>query len=191
MTVIGALRPDEEKMFEGQPKGFPFDNFDMADVMLPEEDADMGIPSEDDDDDEEEIEAESGFGSVIGACKNTANSNVRVVGSKEVASPELGAIYSNANDQRHKQLWKDVKPWPWYRVLACDWRYKWFVYLVWYNLRQLDGILDFQHMAHDYFTKLQPVAVSVCVSSLQPCANVYTTTPILVVVAWLCFVRVC
>jgi hypothetical protein len=74
MTVIGPLRPDEEKMFEGQPKGFPFDNFDMADVMLPEEDADMGIPSEDDDDDEEEVEAESGFGSVIGACIYTGNS---------------------------------------------------------------------------------------------------------------------
>ena len=66
MTVSVALRPDEEKMFEGQPKGFPFDNFDITDVMLPEEDADMGIPSEDDDEDEDEIEAESGFGSVIG-----------------------------------------------------------------------------------------------------------------------------
>lgn len=60
-----ALRPDEEKLFEGQPKGFPFDGFDLADVMLPEDD-DMGILSEDDNDDEEEIQTETGFGSVIG-----------------------------------------------------------------------------------------------------------------------------
>lgn len=37
-----ALKPDEEKMFEGQPRGFPFGNFDISDVMLPEGD-DMGI----------------------------------------------------------------------------------------------------------------------------------------------------
>lgn len=37
-----ALRPEEEKMFEGQPRGFPFGDFNIADVMLPEGD-DMGI----------------------------------------------------------------------------------------------------------------------------------------------------
>ena len=60
-----VLRPDEEKLFEGQPKGFPLGGFNIDDVMLPEGD-NMGIESEDDDDVEDEIEAESGFGSVIG-----------------------------------------------------------------------------------------------------------------------------
>ncbi len=57
-----------EKLFEGQSKGFPFDDFEVDDIMLPDGD-DMDIPSDDDDAaDEEEIQAESGFGSVIGAA---------------------------------------------------------------------------------------------------------------------------
>lgn len=60
-----ALRPEEEKMFEGQPKGFPFGDFDIADVMLPEGD-DMGIPSDSDEEKEEELQSESGFGNVLG-----------------------------------------------------------------------------------------------------------------------------
>ena len=36
MSVLGPLRPDEEKMFHGQPKGFPLSDFDVEDVMLPE-----------------------------------------------------------------------------------------------------------------------------------------------------------
>ena len=60
------LTVEEEKKFEGQPKGFPFGDFDIADVMLPDGD-DMGIPSEDEEE-EEVIEAESGFGNIIGAC---------------------------------------------------------------------------------------------------------------------------
>jgi hypothetical protein len=66
--VMGPLlRPDEEKLFKGQPKGFPFaeELTKIEDVMLPEGD-DMGIPSEDDDDIEDEVQEESGFGSVIG-----------------------------------------------------------------------------------------------------------------------------
>ncbi len=66
MAAAAALRPDEEKLYEGQPRGFPLEGFQVEDVMLPEDD-DMGIPSEDELDDEEEIESESGFGSVIGA----------------------------------------------------------------------------------------------------------------------------
>jgi len=62
--MAATLRPGEEKLFEGQPKGFPFGDFDVADVMLPEDD-DMGIISEDEDE-EEEIETESGFGSIVG-----------------------------------------------------------------------------------------------------------------------------
>ncbi|KAK9836110.1 hypothetical protein WJX81_002073 [Elliptochloris bilobata] len=64
MAAAGVLQPGEEKLFEGQPKGFPFEGFQLEDVMLPEDD-DMGIPSEDEIDDEEELETESGFGSVI------------------------------------------------------------------------------------------------------------------------------
>lgn len=64
-AVLGPLRPEEERLFEGQPRGFPLEDFALEDVMLPEDD-DMGIASEEDTDDEEEIETESGFGSVIG-----------------------------------------------------------------------------------------------------------------------------
>lgn len=59
-----ALRPEEEKMFEGQPRGFPFGDFDLADVMLPDGD-DMGIPS-DAEEEEEEMQTESGFANVLG-----------------------------------------------------------------------------------------------------------------------------
>lgn len=62
------LRPEEAAMFEGQPKGFPFGDFRLEDVMLPEGD-DMGIPSDDDDVDDETIEQETGFETVVG--KNT------------------------------------------------------------------------------------------------------------------------
>ncbi|BDA47339.1 Eukaryotic translation initiation factor 3 subunit B [Coccomyxa sp. Obi] len=64
MATAMLLRPEEERMFEGQPKGFPFEGFHMEDVMLPEDD-DMDIPSDDDEDDEEEIQTETGFGSVV------------------------------------------------------------------------------------------------------------------------------
>lgn len=58
-------------MFEGQPKGFPFGDFDLADVMLPEND-DMGIPSDSDEDgQEEDIQTASGFGNVLGARLGT------------------------------------------------------------------------------------------------------------------------
>ena len=55
----------EEKLAEGQPKGFPFGDFDVMYVMLPEDD-DMGIPS-DDEEEEEEVQMESGFGNIVGA----------------------------------------------------------------------------------------------------------------------------
>ena len=35
MAVLGPLRPDEEKLFHGQPKGFPLE-CNVDDVMLPE-----------------------------------------------------------------------------------------------------------------------------------------------------------
>lgn len=58
-------------MFEGQPKGFPFGDFDLADVMLPEND-DMGIPSDSDEDgQEEDIQTATGFGNVLGARLGT------------------------------------------------------------------------------------------------------------------------
>ena len=67
--TLGPLRPDEEKLYEGQPKGFPLGDYKtyLEDVMLPEGE-DMGIPSDDDSIGEDEIETETGFGSVIGKC---------------------------------------------------------------------------------------------------------------------------
>ncbi len=47
-------------------QGFPFDDFDLHDVMLPEDEGDFGYPSDDDEIDEEEVVTETGFGSVIG-----------------------------------------------------------------------------------------------------------------------------
>jgi hypothetical protein len=64
-SAVSGLRPGEEKLFPGQPRGFPFGDFDVEDVMLPDGD-DMGIPSEESDA-EPEVQAESGFGAVIGA----------------------------------------------------------------------------------------------------------------------------
>lgn len=74
-----ALRPEEEKAFEGQPKGFPFGDFDVMDVMLPEGD-DMGIPSDSDEDKEgeEELQSESGFGNVLGEAPPRRRSLVGV-----------------------------------------------------------------------------------------------------------------
>ena len=62
--MADVLRPGEEKLYEGQPRGFPVGDFDVEDVMLPEGD-DMDIPS-DDEEVEEEIVGESGFGSILG-----------------------------------------------------------------------------------------------------------------------------
>ncbi|EFN54066.1 hypothetical protein CHLNCDRAFT_136163 [Chlorella variabilis] len=55
---------DAEKMYEGQPRGFPFGDFDLADVMLPEDD-DMDIPSGSDEEQEEDLQTESGFSNVL------------------------------------------------------------------------------------------------------------------------------
>lgn len=53
-------------MYPEQPPGFPFEEFDLRDVQVPEGD-DMGINSEDGEDDDAELASESGFGSLIGA----------------------------------------------------------------------------------------------------------------------------
>ena len=65
--TLGPLRPDEERLFEGQPRGFPLGDYKtyLEDVMLPEGN-DFGVLSDDDSIDEDEIETETGFGSVIG-----------------------------------------------------------------------------------------------------------------------------
>lgn len=64
-TTSSGLRPGEEKLFPGQPRGFPFGEFDVEDVMLPDGD-DMGIASDESDSGEAAPSAETGFGSVIG-----------------------------------------------------------------------------------------------------------------------------
>lgn len=56
------------KLFKDQPKGFPFEGFDIEELILPEGE-DFGINSDDDDIEEDDLEAESGFGSVIGMLR--------------------------------------------------------------------------------------------------------------------------
>ncbi len=53
-------------LFPDMPPGFPFENFDLEELILPDGD-DMGIRSDDDDVKEEDVQTESGFGSCIGA----------------------------------------------------------------------------------------------------------------------------
>lgn len=71
-----TIRPEEAKLFEGQPSGFPFGDFDIEDVMLPEDD-DMGIPSDDDVEEEEEVHTESGFGNIIGMLISLSGSLIQ------------------------------------------------------------------------------------------------------------------
>jgi translation initiation factor 3 subunit B len=61
--MVATTEEDIMKSFEGQPRGFPFGDFDVADVMLPDGD-DMGIPS-DDEEEEEIVETETGFGNIV------------------------------------------------------------------------------------------------------------------------------
>ncbi len=53
------------EMFRDQPSGFPFSNFEVAELLLPDGD-DMGVRSDEDDVEDEQIETETGFGNVIG-----------------------------------------------------------------------------------------------------------------------------
>ena len=36
MAAAAVMRPEEERLFQGQPKGFPLGDFAVEDVMLPE-----------------------------------------------------------------------------------------------------------------------------------------------------------
>jgi translation initiation factor 3 subunit B len=67
MAAVTELDPLEvaRSLFRDQPAGFPYENFDLEELILPEDD-DMGIRSDDDEEEEEELETETGFGSVIG-----------------------------------------------------------------------------------------------------------------------------
>lgn len=53
------------ELFKNMPEGFPYENYDLEDIEVPEGD-DMGIPDVNDAGDEEDVETESGFGSLIG-----------------------------------------------------------------------------------------------------------------------------
>ena len=88
--TLGPLRPDEEKLYEGQPKGFPLGDYQsyLEDVMLPEGN-DFGIVSDDDSIDEDEIETETGFGSVIGKvqpAEGVQNLHYASVGLKDLCA---------------------------------------------------------------------------------------------------------
>lgn len=64
------------QLFRDQPAGFPYEGFDIEELILPEDD-DMGIKSDEDDgDDDEELENETGFGSVIGRLSLVAHWNL-------------------------------------------------------------------------------------------------------------------
>jgi hypothetical protein len=54
-----------QQLFKDQPPGFPFENFDLLELILPDGE-DFGIRSDDDDESEGEVETDTGFGSVIG-----------------------------------------------------------------------------------------------------------------------------
>uniref|UniRef100_A0A383V8L2 Eukaryotic translation initiation factor 3 subunit B n=2 Tax=Tetradesmus obliquus TaxID=3088 RepID=A0A383V8L2_TETOB len=66
MAAVTELDPLEvaRSLFRDQPAGFPYENFDLEELILPEDD-DMGIRSDEDEEEEEELETETGFGSVI------------------------------------------------------------------------------------------------------------------------------
>lgn len=51
-------------LFPDMPPGFPYENFELEELILPSGD-DMGIRSDEDDVKEEDVQTESGFGSVV------------------------------------------------------------------------------------------------------------------------------
>lgn len=53
------------ELFKDMPEGFPYENYELEDITVPEGD-DMGIPDVNDAGDEEDVETETGFGSLIG-----------------------------------------------------------------------------------------------------------------------------
>ena len=57
-----------KEMFINQPGGFPLEDFDLKDLVLPKDD-EFGVHSDEEEIDEDDVETESGFGSVIGRCK--------------------------------------------------------------------------------------------------------------------------
>jgi hypothetical protein len=64
---------------QGYPQGFPYENFDVTELILPDGD-NMGINSDDDDIDIEEIETASGFGNIIGARHDRLGLGLRAPG---------------------------------------------------------------------------------------------------------------
>ena len=89
---FAPLTPAEERLYEGQPKGFPLGGFDLDDVMLPEGE-DMGIASGDDDAGDDEEGPETGFGRGIGKQKEEkqARRNQGVDGTKKRESDDSTA----------------------------------------------------------------------------------------------------
>ncbi|KIZ03095.1 Eukaryotic translation initiation factor 3 subunit B [Monoraphidium neglectum] len=65
-TTVDAIDPLKlaAQLFRDQPAGFPFEGFDVEELILPDGD-DMDIRSDEDESEEEELETASGFGSVI------------------------------------------------------------------------------------------------------------------------------
>lgn len=115
--VIDPIDPLDvaAKLFKDQPKGFPFEGFDIEELILPEGE-DFGIRSDDDDIEEDDLEAETGFGSVIGMlqvrvvrrCTWAKRSSCLQVQVSEAASGLTAATAA-------------VPAWPMCCVYSCGW----------------------------------------------------------------------
>jgi hypothetical protein len=77
-----------KELFPNQPGGFPLEDFDLKDLVLPADD-DFGLKSEDDEADEDDVETESGFGSVIGRYSR----RTRAATAKCAASADSCPLY--------------------------------------------------------------------------------------------------
>lgn len=104
------LRPDEEKLYAGQPRGFPLGDFDIADVMLPEGE-DMGIPSDDEDLREEDLQFESGFGNILGAAGSSRGRPGKRGGSRRQHAAAAAAAGRLIEGWRGWNGWGLAKAW--------------------------------------------------------------------------------
>lgn len=64
-VLYTRTRRPHQQQHRDQPPGFPFEGYDLEELILPDGD-DMGVRSDEEPSEEGEVEAETGFGSVIG-----------------------------------------------------------------------------------------------------------------------------
>ena len=66
-----------KELFPEMPAGFPYEDFDMEELILPTGD-DMGLRSDEDDIKEDEVQTDTGFGSCIGEAAAAPAARVRL-----------------------------------------------------------------------------------------------------------------